>query len=57
MKVPGVRVGGDHLVQQLGEEYGQDSELLVIGPAGEKLFRNACILATDYSTKEPCRAA
>lgn len=52
-----VGMGNFTLVHQLREAYGQDSEMLVIGPAGEKLFKNACILATDYSTKEPCRAA
>ena len=40
-----VGMGNFTLVHQLREAYGQDSEMLVIGPAGEKLFRNACILA------------
>ena len=48
--------GNYSVVKQLRESYGEDTELLVCGPAGEKLFKNACVMATDFSTKEPCRA-
>ncbi len=50
-------MGNFSLVDQLRKEYGPDSEMLVCGPAGEKLYRNACILSTDFATKELSRAA
>jgi len=50
-------VGNFALVKRLREDYGETCEMLVCGPAGEKLYRNACVLSTDYATKEPVRAA
>ena len=50
-------MGNYPLADKLREEYGEDTELLLCGPAGEKLFRTACVIATDYATGEPCRAA
>lgn len=50
-------MGNYALVDRLRKDYGEKSEMLVCGPAGEKLYRNACILSTDFSTGEPCRAA
>ena len=45
------------LVNKLREEYGEDTELLVCGPAGERLFKTACLISTDYATREPIRVA
>lgn len=52
-----VEMGNFSLVDQLRDEYGQDCELLICGPVGEKLYRNACVMSTDFATKEPSRAA
>lgn len=45
------------LVDKLFERYGRDVAVLSIGLAGERLYKNSSMQATDYVTGFPSRAA